>query len=126
METDIKYTYKDNTIHIYGDFKLSNVNDAMDLIFSVTYEYECNNVILNSDNLDKSFFDLKTKFAGELLQKLVNYNCRIAIVGEFESYNSKALNDFIFECNRKENVGSQIFFLNNVGEAISRLSGTSK
>ncbi len=122
METMVKYNFEDNTIHIYGNFKLTNINEAMDLILSATFEYDCYNIIINAENLENNFFDLKTKFAGELLQKLVNYNCKVAIVGEFEAYGSKALNDFIFECNRKENIGSQIFFLNSVKEAKNRLT----
>ncbi len=123
---NVEYIFENNTIHIIGDFKLKDVNEAMDLIFSATYEYNCNNIIINADNLDNSFFDLKTKFAGELLQKLMNYNCSIAIVGEFEVYQSKALNDFIFECNRKENLGSRIFFVRNIQDARIRLSNLSK
>ncbi len=125
MDTDINYNYKNNTIHIVGDFKLDSVDDAMDLILSATFEYNCNNIIIDSEALEDRFFDLKTGFAGELLQKLINYNCRVAIIGEFQRYGSKALNDFVFECNRKENTGSQIFFLANVDEAINRLTNKS-
>ncbi len=121
-DNKIKYEFKNNTIHIYGDFKLLNVNDAMDIILSATFEYNSNNIILSEENIDKSFFDLKTKFAGELLQKLINYNCSLAIVGEFEKYGSKALNDFIFECNRKENKGSQIFFVDTKDEALKMIN----
>ncbi len=115
---NISYNFKEKTIHIDGDFKLANVDEAMDLILSAVFEHDCNKVILKSENLDESFFDLKTKFAGELLQKVVNYNCVIAIVGEFEKYGSKALNDFIFECN---NVASQVFFLSSTDEAVNKL-----
>ncbi len=119
---NINYNLKDNTIQIVSDFKLTNVNDAMDLILSATFEFNCNNIVLSAENLDDSFFDLKTKFAGELLQKLVNYNCSIAIVGDFSVYDSKALKDFIFECNSLDNRGSRIFFVTDYEEAIKRLN----
>ncbi len=123
METNnIQYKLNNEIIQLYGDFKLTNVGDAMDAVLSATYEHNSNKIILMDKNLDESFFDLKTKFAGELLQKLVNYNCTVAIVGEFEQYGSKALSDFIFECNRKENVGSQIFFVSSIEDAIVKLS----
>ncbi len=118
---DIKYILRDDIIEICGNFKLTNINQAMDIILSATFEHNCSKIILNQKNIDKSFFDLKTKFAGELLQKLINYNCSVVLVGEFESFGSKALNDFIFECNRKENIGSRIFFLNTIDDAILRL-----
>ncbi len=122
METNnIKYDFVKNIIHIHRDFELLGVDEAMDTILSSTFEYNTNKIILNAENISDKFFDLKTKFLGELLQKLINYNCSIAIIGQFEKYNSNALNDFIFECNRKENVGSRIFFLNDINEAYKRL-----
>ena len=41
----------------------------------------------------------------------------VAIVGEFEKYGSKALADFIYECNQ----GRQTFFVGTREEAIARL-----
>ncbi|WP_083996437.1 DUF4180 domain-containing protein [Desulfosporosinus acididurans] len=54
----------------------------------------------------EDFFDLKTKLAGEILQKFVNYHVRIAIVGDFSGYKSKSLKDFIYESNN----GKDVFF----------------
>ena len=45
-----------------------------------------------------------------------NYKTKIANVGDFEIYNSKSLNAFIFESNK----GNQAFFLREE-EAINRL-----
>lgn len=42
---------------------------------------------------------------------------KIAIVGNFEVYNSKSLKDFIFESNK----GSQVFFMPEEKVAIDRL-----
>jgi hypothetical protein len=42
---------------------------------------------------------------------------KIAIIGDFEIYNSKSLKDFIFESNK----GSQVYFLREEKEAIDRL-----
>ena len=53
----------------------------------------------------------------EILQKYTNYIMKIAIVGDFEIYNSKSLKDFIFESNK----GSQVFFVHEEKEAIDRL-----
>ncbi len=66
------------------------------------------------------FFALRTRLAGEFLQKFVTYGKRIAILGEIpsESLQSRALADFITECNR----GSQIWFVANREELTERLT----
>ena len=64
------------------------------------------------------FFNLRTRLAGEVLQKFINYQIKVAIVGDFTIYSSKSLKDFIYESNK----GSNIFFLPNEEQAIERLS----
>ncbi len=75
-------------------------------------------VILHEKNLHADFFELRTGLAGEILQKVMNYRCRLGIVGEFSKYTSKALRDFIYESNK----GNVIVFERSVDEALSRLS----
>ncbi len=113
---NIKFIFENNSVLIDGDFKLSEAYEALDIIFGATYESSCNNVILNKENIDESFFDLRTGFAGELLQKLINYNCKLAIVGDFSIYDSKALKDFIFECNK----GKDFYFVESIEKARER------
>jgi len=48
---------------------LDNLNDLL----SATYEHDTNRFLMNSDSLPAEFFDLSTKLAGEILQKLTNY-----------------------------------------------------
>ncbi|MDO4771844.1 DUF4180 domain-containing protein, partial [Porphyromonas sp.] len=60
------------------------------------------------------FFDLKTKIAGDILQKFSQYQMPLVIVGDFSKYKSKSLNDFIFECNK----GKQINFVRDLGSAL--------
>ncbi len=43
------------------------------------------------------FFVLSTGIAGDILQKIVDYQGRIAIYGDFSGYTSKPLRDFIYE-----------------------------
>jgi hypothetical protein len=89
----------------------------LDLMVTIKHLYECNKMVIDESSIIKNFFDLETRFAGELLQKYTNYKMKIAIVGDFEIYNSKSLKDFIFESNK----GSQVFFLREEKEAIDRL-----
>ena len=42
--------------------------------------------------------------AGEVVQKLVNYRRRVAVVGNFSGIDSKSLRDFIYESNRRGNM----------------------
>lgn len=78
---------------------IKDVNTALDLISTVSYDSECNNIIVYKEIFVENFFDLKNGILGEVFQKFINYGYRLAIIGDFEMYSSKALNDFIFECN---------------------------
>ncbi len=72
------------------------------------------------NRLDPEFFSLRTRLAGEFLQKFVTYGKRIAILGEIpaEFSQSRALHDFIVECNR----GQQIWFVHSREELAERLA----
>lgn len=71
-------------------------------------------VIVHQKNIDPAFFDLRTKLAGEMLQKVVNYRLRLAIVGDFSIYNSDSLKAFIIESNRS----NAIAFVSSLEEAL--------
>lgn len=98
------------------DIIIHSVNDALDLMANVRYQ-ECDKMILRKEQITDDFFELKSGIAGEILQKYTNYQMRVAIVGEFTGYNSKSLNDFIYECNQ----GNKILFKSTVDEALSAL-----
>ncbi|MNW41321.1 hypothetical protein D3C74_184550 [compost metagenome] len=97
---------------------IEDIQSALDLIATVQYETGCNRIVIHKASLSESFFDLKTRLAGEILQKFINYSVKAAIVGDFSVYSSKSLKDFIYECNN----GRDIFFLPTEEEAIERLS----
>ena len=79
---------------------------ALDLLASVRHETGCSAVVLFQEQLDGAFFRLSTGLAGEVLQKFVNYQMKLVIVGDFSGYTSKPLQDFI----RESNGGRQICF----------------
>ena len=60
---------------------------------------------------------MKTRLAGEILQKFINYRMKLAIVGDFSMYSSKSLQEFIYESNK----GKAIFFMFNEKEAVEKL-----
>lgn len=92
------------------------IQDAVDIIGNCYYQ-GADGIILHQHSIDKRFFDLKTRLAGEVLQKFSTYKMRLAIVGDFTEYTSSSLNDFIFESNK---VG-QINFVNTIEEAKEKL-----
>jgi len=101
-----------------NDILINDVQSALDLMATVSYEVGCNRIILNKSALSEEFFDLRTRLAGEILQKFMNYRTKIAIVGDFSAYTSKSLKDFIYESNN----GKDIFFYADEDQAIEKLS----
>lgn len=101
------------------DIVVSNVQEALDLMATVSYSQGCDKIVLHKSNLAEDFFELRTGLAGDVLQKYTNYHVKLAIVGEFDGYGSKSLKDFIYECNH----GKQFFFLPNNEAALEALHG---
>lgn len=78
-------------------------------------------VALPVARLGPGFLDLSTRLAGEVLQKLVNYGLRVAIVGDVsvQVAQSAALRDFVRESNR----GRHVWFVADLSELEVRLAG---
>lgn len=93
---------------------------ALDVFMSLAYETRENRFIISKENIIEDFFDLRTKIAGGILQKIINYRMKLAIIGDFSKYKSKSLRDFIYECNS----GRDIFFVENESDAL-RLLGNN-
>ncbi len=90
---------------------------ALDLMVDLAYEDNCERMAMYAEDVDADFFKLGTGLAGEVLQKFVNYEKKLAIIGDFSGYDSKPLHDFIYECNK----GKDIFFVATEAEAVQRL-----
>ncbi|MDM5427927.1 DUF4180 domain-containing protein [Bacillus mycoides] len=97
---------------------ISDVQSALDLMATVQYEADSKRIAINKSLISESFFDLKTRLAGDILQKFINYSVKIAIIGDFSMYTSKSLKDFIYECNK----GKDVFLLATEQQAIEKLS----
>ncbi|MCP1163888.1 MULTISPECIES: DUF4180 domain-containing protein [Bacillus] len=97
---------------------ISDVQTALDLMATVQYEVDSKHIIIDKSLISDSFFDLKTRLAGDVLQKFINYRVKIAIIGDFSMYTSKSLKDFIYECNK----GKDIFYLATEQQAVEKLS----
>src|SRR5690554_5706208 len=96
---------------------INKVEDGIDLLVNLYYQV-FDGIIIYEKNITPVFFDLKTGIAGEILQKFSNFRVQLAIVGDFSKYNSKSLNNFIYESNK----GRLINFVSTLSEALGVLS----
>ena len=90
--------------------------DALDLMANAGYQ-GAEAVLVQESHLSPEFFDLRTGLAVEVMLKFTNYRMKLAIIGEFEKYQSDSLDALIRECNR----GKQFFFVADRESAIDRL-----
>ena len=97
---------------------ITDVQSALDLIAAVSYDTGSNCMILNKASVAEDFFKLSTRLAGDILQKFINYQMKLAIVGDYSHYTSKPLKDFIYESNS----GKHIFFVFSMDEALEKLA----
>lgn len=115
----INFIQNDNVTiaHIQSeDVIISNTQDAVELLMNCRYQ-DADSIIINEENLLPGFFDLKTKLAGDILQKFSTYDGRLAIIGEFTKYDSKSLQDFIYESNKARRIN----FVSSIEQAIESL-----
>ncbi|WP_422769792.1 DUF4180 domain-containing protein [Plantactinospora sp. WMMC1484] len=78
--------------------------DALDLIGAAFLGAEV--VAVPASRLDENFFSLGSRFAGEIMQKFVNYRLRLAVVGDISRHlaASTALRALVHESNRAGHV----------------------
>jgi hypothetical protein len=77
-------------------------------------------VVVPIERFPSDFLQLRSRVAGNLLQKFVNYRLRLAIIGDLTEpmSRSQALQAFVAESNR----GEQIWFLPSISELGEKLS----
>lgn len=122
MTTEIRFhTVNKITIaEVVSAATISGPDDILDLMAKARYNGS-GSMVIHSKDLSPDFFDLKTRIAGEILQKFSNYRMRLSIVGDFSEVKSKSLSDFIRESNRT----GIITFVSSVEEAVMRLGNPS-
>ena len=94
--------------------------DAVDLVAAAAGS-DAAMVAVPVERLDERFFTLSTGVAGAVLQKLVQYRTRLAVVGDVAGHveRSSALRDLVRECNR----GRDTWFVADLDELAGRLGG---
>lgn len=96
---------------------IASSQDGLELLGNLYYQ-DFDRIIIHEENISPEFFDLKTGIAGEVLQKFSNYRVRLAIVGDFNEYQSKSIRDFIFESNKTGHIN----FVGTSSEALTKLA----
>lgn len=84
---------------------LGSEQDALDLM-AAGYEQDARLMVVPVERMAPEFFTLSNGMLGAFVQKLVNYRCRIAFVGDISEKiaESRALRDFVHESNGRRDV----------------------
>ncbi len=118
MQVEIITNQNMKIAHIKSDkIVISDLQSAIDLMMTVKYEAGIKNIVIPKNLITDKFFILSSGLAGEILQKFINYQFRIAIYGDFARYTSKPLKDFIYESNH----GHDVFFVDSLDTAVKKL-----
>lgn len=78
---------------------VSSENDALDMI-ALCWEHEANALMINYETLSENFFKLKTKVAGNIIQKFVNYNIKVAAIVPQETIQKGRFKEMALETNK--------------------------
>ena len=99
--------------------KLQNDRDAIELI-GEALQTGARVVVIPVERFEDDFYRLRTRIAGEIVQKFVQYGRRLAIVGDISRYEagSSAFAAFVYEANR----GEDIWFVPDLAELEKRLA----
>ncbi|RKJ40283.1 DUF4180 domain-containing protein [Acutalibacter sp. 1XD8-33] len=97
---------------------ITGPQEALDLAMTVKYETGAQRLVLPKRLVAEEFFILSSGMAGEILQKYVNYQIKLAVFLGGSRYTSKPLHDFIYESNQ----GRDFFFVETEEEAVRRLT----
>ncbi|MFB7474528.1 DUF4180 domain-containing protein [Kitasatospora sp. NPDC056184] len=81
-------------------------------------------LVVPAARLGEEFFTLRTRVAGEIAQKFVQYRVGLAVVGDISRYTgaSGALRDFVRESNR----GRHLWFLADEAAFDARLAASAE
>lgn len=114
-----KITQNGKTVAVItsDEFVITDAQAALDLIMAAKYEVGTNLIAIDKSAVVEDFFILSRGLAGEVLQKFITYQAKVAIYGDYSRYTSKPLKDFIYESNK----GRDVFFVATKEDAIEHL-----
>jgi PadR family transcriptional regulator AphA len=82
-----------------GEAVIRNERDALELAGICGFS-GAPRALVHADNLAEEFFDLKTRVAGDVLQKFINYRIRVAAVLSRERIGTGRFSEMVMEANR--------------------------
>ena len=84
---------------------LTRTQDLLDLI-QEAFAQKASVLVVPVSRLDPAFFQLRSGLAGEFVQKVVNYQLKLVVVGDISAHvaASDALRDFVREANRGQTI----------------------
>lgn len=91
---------------------ISSEQEALDLV-AVCGENNTNLLLIHAETLSENFFKLKTRIAGMIMQKFVNYRVKTAIILPGDAKINGKFKELMAESNR----GNDYRVFNNVAEA---------
>lgn len=78
---------------------LSTENDTLDLI-SLCWEHDSQLVMIHYAALSEDFFQLKTKAAGNIMQKFINYGIKVTAIIPQETFQKGRFKEMAMETNK--------------------------
>lgn len=88
-----------NIVIVECQSPITKLEDALNLV-AACGEYQTNRLLLDAGFLPESFFDLRSRFAGEFIQKLQTYSVQTAGVFAPEAEYSEHFQEFLNEARR--------------------------
>lgn len=87
--------------------KAAHINDFLAEAWGV----EVGTIAIPVSRLGPEFFRLRSRLAGEVVQKFVNYGLRLVVLGDVSGHvsDSEAFRDFVYEAN----AGRHLWFLSD-------------
>lgn len=85
--------------------KVTCERDAADLV-NEAFNEKARVIAIPVERLSEDFFTLSTRVAGDVVQKIVNYGMKLAVVGDIDRYlkRSAPLRDWVHESNRGQDI----------------------
>jgi len=98
----LTYTVNDTIVLELGPSGalVGSERDATDIL-GEAFAHNATVIIIPAERLDPEFLRLRSGLAGNFIQKLQNYHCRLVVVGDISDAiaASTALRDFVYETN---------------------------
>lgn len=97
---------------------ITSLDDALALI-AAAHDHDASKVLLDEAFLPPAFFDLQTRFAGEFIQKLMNYRLYVAAVFRGDDH-AERFREFV----REARTGRQFRTFDDEASAVRWLDGS--